>query len=224
MARAGSQKSGSKRRSTRTAVMRRPPEKGLPRLQHNVRGLWRDSLELSPLWIVLFVLASTWCLLPRQVFFVPMVEAGSIAARTYIADQDLSVPNEAQTEVMQRRARDEVLPVYDFDEHDGNPYLVMRFIEGETLKARLAGRSLDPDEAVAMIQDVGDALTYAHGQGVIRRDIKPSNVLLTGGDPLLLSTSKLEMPATPFKNRRCLTRAARVVLLASFSSSSMPSS
>ena len=125
MGKAKSQKPGSKRRAspnrasrgraTRTAVMRRPPEKGLPRLQHNMRGMWRDSLELSPLWIVLFVLVSTWCLLPRQVFFVPTVEAGSIAGRTYIADKDLSVPNEAQTEALQRRARDEALPVYDFD-------------------------------------------------------------------------------------------------------------
>ncbi len=103
------------RRSTRTGVLRRPPEKGWPRLQYNVRRAWRGSLELSPLWIVLFVLASTWCLLPRWVFFVPAVEPGSIAARTYIADDDLSVPNESATQAVQRRARDEVLPVYDFD-------------------------------------------------------------------------------------------------------------
>ncbi len=103
------------RRSTRTGVLRRPPEKGWPRLQHKLRRAWRGSLELSPLWIVLFVLASTWCLLPRWVFFAPVVEPGSIAARTYIADDDLSVPNESATLAVQRQARDEVLPVYDFD-------------------------------------------------------------------------------------------------------------
>ncbi len=103
------------RRSTRTGVLRRPPEKGLPRLQYLVRRAWRRCLELNPLWVVLFVLASTWCLLPQWVYFVPTVEPGSIAGRTYIADADISVPNESATRAVQAQARDEVLPVYDFD-------------------------------------------------------------------------------------------------------------
>ena len=148
MARTAPQKQAAKRRAskgrasrvrtTRSAVLRRPPEKGLQRLQHNARGMWRDSLELSPLWILLFVLVSTWCLLPRQVFFVPTVEAGSTAGRTYIADTDLSVPNEAQTEALQQRARDEVLPVYDFDraiEADRRRELAQLFEAGRTALA-----------------------------------------------------------------------------------------
>ncbi len=96
-------------------MLRRPPEKGLPRLQYNLRRAWRGSLELSPLWIMLFLLVSTWCLLPRWVFFATSVEPGSIAPRTYIADDDLSVPNESATLAVQEQARDEVRPVYDFD-------------------------------------------------------------------------------------------------------------
>ncbi len=103
------------RRSTRTGVLRRPPEKGWPRLLYKMRQTWRAGLELKPLWIVLFVSVSTWCLLPRWVFFVPTVEPGSIATRTYLADEDLSVPNESATRAVQTQARDEVLPVYDFD-------------------------------------------------------------------------------------------------------------
>ena len=72
-----------------------------------------------------------------------------------------------------------IIPIYDFAEHDGNPYLVIRFIEGETLKARIDRGSVEPQEILRIAQAVGEALTYAHGQGVLHRDIKPSNVLLT---------------------------------------------
>jgi serine/threonine protein kinase/thioredoxin-like negative regulator of GroEL len=72
-----------------------------------------------------------------------------------------------------------IVPIYDFAEHNGHPYLVMRFVEGETLKARLQRGSPEPQEVMRIAQAVGGALTYAHGQGVLHRDIKPSNVLLT---------------------------------------------
>ena len=109
------QKGQGGRRATRTGVLRRPPAKGLPRLQYKLRQGWRASLELNPLWMVLFLLVSTWCLMPRWSFFVPEVEPGAIATRTFIAADDLSVPDESATLAVQTRARDEVLPVYDFD-------------------------------------------------------------------------------------------------------------
>ncbi len=102
-------------RSARSGVLRRPPAKGLPRLRHNLRCWWQAALERSLLWVLLFVAVSTWSLLPRQAFLVPRVEAGSIAGRTYIADRDLSLTDEAATRNLQQGARDEALPVYDFD-------------------------------------------------------------------------------------------------------------
>jgi tRNA A-37 threonylcarbamoyl transferase component Bud32 len=72
-----------------------------------------------------------------------------------------------------------IVPIYDFSEFEGQPYLVMKFIEGETLKARLARGPLSAAEAVRVIQAVGAALAYAHSKGILHRDIKPSNVLLT---------------------------------------------
>ena len=72
-----------------------------------------------------------------------------------------------------------IVPIYDFAEHHKQPYLVMRFIEGETLKARLERGPLEPQEVLRIAQAVGEALTYAHGQGVLHRDIKPSNILIT---------------------------------------------
>ncbi len=72
-----------------------------------------------------------------------------------------------------------IVPVYDFNEHAGQPYLVMRFIDGETLKARLGQGDLPLSEIVRILNPTGEALAYAHAQGVLHRDIKPSNILLT---------------------------------------------
>lgn len=80
-----------------------------------------------------------------------------------------------------------IVPVYDFSEHEGSPYLVMRFIEGETLKARLTRGAMPPDEAIAMIDKVGDGLAYAHEKGVLHRDIKPSNIMLTNEGQVFLA-------------------------------------
>lgn len=71
-----------------------------------------------------------------------------------------------------------IVPVYDFAEYNGYPYLVMKFIEGETLKARLTRTRLKANEILLIVESVGSALVYAHQEGILHRDIKPSNVLL----------------------------------------------
>jgi tRNA A-37 threonylcarbamoyl transferase component Bud32 len=71
-----------------------------------------------------------------------------------------------------------IVPVYDYAEHNGAPYLVMKFVEGETLKARLARGPINLAEAVKIIEAAGAGLDYAHRQGILHRDIKPSNVML----------------------------------------------
>jgi tetratricopeptide (TPR) repeat protein len=79
-----------------------------------------------------------------------------------------------------------IVPVHDFSDQGGQPYLVMRYVEGETLKARLARGPLSMADTLRVVHAVGAALAYAHGQGVLHRDIKPSNVMLTPkGDAFL---------------------------------------
>jgi len=83
-----------------------------------------------------------------------------------------------EAQVVARLEHPNIVPVYDYSEHEGRPYLVMKFIEGETLKARLKRGALDRVELMQVVESVGAAIGYAHSQGVLHRDVKPSNVLL----------------------------------------------
>lgn len=83
-----------------------------------------------------------------------------------------------EAQVVARLEHPNIVPIYDFAEHEGRPYLVMKFIEGETLKARLKRGPLSKEELQNVVVSVGAALDYAHKQGILHRDIKPSNVLL----------------------------------------------
>jgi serine/threonine-protein kinase len=79
-----------------------------------------------------------------------------------------------------------ILPLHDSGEADGTVFYVMPYVEGESLRGRLAReRQLPIDEAVRIAREVADALEYAHGHGVIHRDIKPENILLQGGHALV---------------------------------------
>ncbi len=71
-----------------------------------------------------------------------------------------------------------IVPLYDFGEQDGVPYLVLRYLDSGTLADRLAHGPLDLATAVGWLRSVADALDFAHKQGVIHKDIKPSNILL----------------------------------------------
>ncbi|MBN1967351.1 MAG: serine/threonine protein kinase, partial [Anaerolineae bacterium] len=83
-----------------------------------------------------------------------------------------------EAQIVAKLRHPHIVAVHEFAEHKGQSYLVMEFIEGETLKARLKRAPLSLDEIVAMMRAVSEALTYAHEKGVLHRDIKPSNILL----------------------------------------------
>ena len=75
-----------------------------------------------------------------------------------------------------------VIPVFEADVHEGQPYLVFEFVPGQTLAEilRLRG-ALAPQEAVGLVIDVLEALAAAHAAGIVHRDLKPSNVLVDAG-------------------------------------------
>jgi serine/threonine-protein kinase len=70
-----------------------------------------------------------------------------------------------------------IVPVYDFGEEEGQPFLVMRLMTGGSLSDRLVDGPIPIDEAAVILKRLGSALDRAHSMGIIHRDLKPSNVL-----------------------------------------------
>jgi WD40 repeat protein/Tfp pilus assembly protein PilF/tRNA A-37 threonylcarbamoyl transferase component Bud32 len=80
-----------------------------------------------------------------------------------------------------------IVPVHEVGTVDGTPYLVSDFVEGVTLSDWLTAQPLGPRKAAGLVAAVADALGYAHEQGVIHRDVKPSNIMLQAdGSPQLM--------------------------------------
>jgi serine/threonine protein kinase len=71
-----------------------------------------------------------------------------------------------------------IVQVYDIGEYDGTPYVVMEFLSGGTLRQRLNG-CMPYQQAAALLAPVARALEYAHAEGIIHRDVKPSNIIMT---------------------------------------------
>jgi serine/threonine-protein kinase len=94
---------------------------------------------------------------------------------------------EREAKVVARLDHPNIVPVYDFANHLNQPFLVMKFVEGETLKAALDRGWPGMDRILEIVRAIGNALSYAHDQGVLHRDIKPSNILLTESGGVFLT-------------------------------------
>src|SRR3954468_21569633 len=80
-----------------------------------------------------------------------------------------------------------ILPVYEYGEQGGTPYLVMPYVKGGTLKDRMGRGGLSHAELLRYVGQMAEALDYAHEQGIIHRDVKPANMLLDERGRLYLS-------------------------------------
>ena len=88
--------------------------------------------------------------------------------------------HEAEMRTLARLDHPSLVTVYDAGDDDGQPYLVMQLVEGDTLAQELARGPLEPERTARYGAALADALAYVHAQGFVHRDVKPANVLIAG--------------------------------------------
>ena len=72
-----------------------------------------------------------------------------------------------------------IVSVYDFGQVDGQFFIIMEFVDGPNLRNVIKEGEVKPDQALAMVTQVCEALQFAHDEGMVHRDIKPENILVT---------------------------------------------
>ncbi|HEY5728767.1 MAG TPA: protein kinase [Anaerolineales bacterium] len=93
---------------------------------------------------------------------------------------------EREAKSLAKLSHSSIVNILDYGEHEGNPYLVMEYLPGGTLKQKL-GQAIPWQEAIHTLLPVARGLSYAHQRGIIHRDVKPANILIDENEEPILT-------------------------------------
>jgi serine/threonine-protein kinase len=115
------------------------------------------------------------------------------------ADPELKARFEREAKAIAALTHPHICTLYDVGHQDGTDYLVMEYLEGETLAARIARGPIKIDKALRIAIEIAEALDKAHRTGITHRDLKPGNIMLTkfGAKLLDFGLAKLRGPVAP---------------------------
>jgi serine/threonine protein kinase len=122
--------------------------------------------------------------------YQPAVErhvALKVLPRNFASDPQFTARFQREARMVAQLQHPHILPVFDFGQAEGYTYIAMPFVQSGTLTALLTGQPLPLPRIQQIISQVGAALNYAHGRGLIHRDVKPSNILLDENGNCLLT-------------------------------------
>jgi serine/threonine protein kinase len=127
-------------------------------------------------------------------------------------DADLRSRFEREARSISSLNHPNICTLYEFDSSEGNDFLVLEYIEGETLRSRLEKGALKIDDALRTAVQIADALEAAHRRGIIHRDLKPGNIMLTKSGAKLLDfgLAKFRPEVSPAKEEFLPSRTLTV--------------
>jgi serine/threonine-protein kinase len=124
-----------------------------------------------------------------------------VLPREFLHDPTFRARFEREAQTIAQLEHPAIVPVYDFGEETGQPYIVMRYMSGGSLADRLRRESLATSEAARIVTRLAPALDEAHSQGIVHRDLKPANILFDQrGDPYIsdFGIAKLSQDSATF--------------------------